>query len=151
MPLLACAYGLLRDRYRRDIEPALAGDLWQIRFRPHVDREYVAVTDPEELTAIRSAVVAARPAPLGSYPEATCHLEFVYAGGRVVKMRISATGMTATNFFRQDPASVKPLDYVTLRWDGHYRIADGRPFDNVLRRQGAIAASQPATAPAGDR
>jgi hypothetical protein len=118
-----------------------------------VDRDFVTVTDPADLAAICAAIVAARPQPVDSYPGMTCDLEFVFGDGRAVKMLMSPTGITARNFFGQDVTSFTPPNYVTLRAGDKLRITDGQPFNDVLRRQGLIAATQPAanSTPAAER
>jgi hypothetical protein len=138
----AACLPLLRDRYRPAVEAELRGELRQVNFRPHIDREWVNVTDPAVLGTIRAAVSGARGMSVASLPPASCNLQFVFADGRVVYMMVSPTGMTDRNVLGEDAASFKPLGYVTLEWNGYHRVTEAQPFMDELRRQNRVAATQ---------
>jgi hypothetical protein len=137
--LIAAGYCLLRDHYRQAIADVLQGELRQVSFVPHGDREVVCVTDAKEMEAIREATLRGRSLAVGSWPPATCPLEFLFVDGRVVSLSISSTGISARNVASQDAETFNPRKYVTLKWNGYHRSMDSRPFLDVLRRQGRMA------------
>jgi hypothetical protein len=139
LAVLVAGYCLLRDHYRPAIADVLQGELRQVSFAPHGDRELVRVTDIEEMEAIREATLSGRSLALGSWPPADCPLQFQFVDGRVVSLSISPTGISAMNVARQDAETFSPLKYVTLKWNGYHRSMDSRPFLDALRRQDRIA------------
>jgi len=134
------AVWLLRDRYPAAIGATLDGDLSQVTFQPHVDRESIVVTDSHQMESIREMVKGARPLSLASYPVPSCSLTFHFADGRRVALGVSPTGMTRQNFFEQIAEKHSMLSYVTLSWEGHRRAASSAPFVAVLREQQRVAA-----------
>lgn len=132
---VAIGWWLLRDDYASSIHASLEGDLQSVSFKPHVDREWITVTDPQEMNDCREAVATARqPSSIVSYPPATCPLIFEFKDGRRVDLMMSPIGMCQSSIF-QNASTFEPMSYVMLSWDGYFRGADSEAFVSVLRKR----------------
>lgn len=129
--------GLLRVRFNSSIADVRDGDITSIRFKPHVDREFVTISDPKVIRRIQDWFGTSQtPKTFYSYPPTTCPLEVTLANGGVERFDISPTGLTATCIVELDANGSferqHQLSYVMLSYNGQYRLVSNQPLTPFL-------------------
>ncbi len=94
---------LLLIRFNRAISAVRETSITSVSFKPHVDREFVKISDPRVLGQIQKWLGRSKtPRAFYSYPPTTCPLEITLANGSFELFEISPTGLTAAYFVEND-------------------------------------------------
>lgn len=139
---------VLLFRFNRAVANVRNSEIASIRFRPHVDREFVTISDAEVIRTIQDRLGTSKtPKILYSYPPTSCLLEIELTDGTVEVFNISPTGMPATYVVELDAEGLfeqkHQLSYVMLSYNGFYRLLPDQPFSPYLRVTDQFAPSSP--------
>ncbi|TWU05415.1 hypothetical protein [Allorhodopirellula heiligendammensis] len=125
-------------RFNHAIADVRDANISSVRFKPHVDREFVTISEPKVLSRIQGWLGTSRtPKAFYSYPPTTCPLEITLTNGNVERFDISPTGLTTTYIAELDAdrsfARERQFSYIMLSYDGYYRLLSDQPFTPYLR------------------
>ncbi len=127
---------LLLIRFNRAISAVRETSITSVRFKPHVDREFVTISDPRVLGQIQEWLGRSKtPKAFYSYPPTTCPLEITLANGNVERFEISPTGLTAAYIVENDIRSFerqRRISYAMLSYRGYDRLLADQPFTPYL-------------------
>ena len=139
---------LLLFRFNHAIADVRDADISSVRFKPHVDREFVTISDPKVLRRIQEWLGTSHaPKAFYSYPPTSCPLEITLASGNVERFDISPTGLTATYIVELDAdrsfERQRQFSYIMLSYDGFFRLLSDQPFTPYLRATNQLEPAVP--------
>jgi len=124
-------------RFNLAIADIYETNISSVRFKPHVDRDFVTISDPTVLSQIKEWLGTSKtPKLFYSYPPTSCPLEITLANGNVHHFQMSPTGLTATYIVELDPdrsfSRQSQFSYTMLSHEGYFRLLSEQPFTPYL-------------------